>query len=71
MARSRRLFSAAWTAAGYEPRIVFRVSDCEMFQALVAAGMGIGFLPRLALHPVHPGVSASQSPMPRRAGCSP
>ena len=27
-----------------------------MYQALVAAGVGVGFLPRLALHPVHPGV---------------
>jgi DNA-binding transcriptional LysR family regulator len=27
-----------------------------MHQALVAAGVGVGFLPRLALHPVHPGV---------------
>jgi DNA-binding transcriptional LysR family regulator len=35
---------------------VFRVNDCGMHQALVAAGVGIGFLPRLALHPVHPGV---------------
>ena len=32
------------------------VNDCEMHQALVAAGVGVGFLPRLALHPVHPGV---------------
>jgi DNA-binding transcriptional LysR family regulator len=53
---TQKLFTAACAAAGYEPRIVFRVNDCEMFQALVAAGMGIGFLPRLALHPVHPGV---------------
>jgi DNA-binding transcriptional LysR family regulator len=36
--------------------VVFRVNDCEMFQALVAAGVGVGFLPRLALHPLHPGV---------------
>jgi DNA-binding transcriptional LysR family regulator len=35
---------------------VFRVNDCEMHQALVAAGVGVGFLPRLAFHPVHPGV---------------
>jgi hypothetical protein len=28
-----------------------------MHQALVAAGVGIGFLPRLALHPIHPGRS--------------
>jgi DNA-binding transcriptional LysR family regulator len=53
---TQKLFTAACTAAGYQPRIVFRVNDCEMFQALVAAGVGIGFLPRLALHPVHPGV---------------
>ena len=53
---TQKLFTAACAAAGYEPRIVFRVNDCEMHQALVAAGVGIGFLPRLALHPVHPGV---------------
>jgi DNA-binding transcriptional LysR family regulator len=53
---THKLFTAACAAAGYEPRIVFRVNDCEMFQALVATGIGIGFLPRLALHPVHPGI---------------
>jgi DNA-binding transcriptional LysR family regulator len=53
---TQKLFTAACTVAGYEPKIVFRVNDCEMFQALVAAGVGVGFLPRLALHPVHPGV---------------
>lgn len=53
---TQKLFMAACAAVGYEPRIVFRVNDCEMHQALVAAGIGIGFLPRLALHPVHPGV---------------
>jgi DNA-binding transcriptional LysR family regulator len=53
---TQRLFTAACTAAGYEPRIVFRVNDCEMYQALISAGVGVGFLPRIALHPVHPGV---------------
>jgi DNA-binding transcriptional LysR family regulator len=53
---THKLFTAACAAAGYEPRIVFRVNDCEMHQALVAAGVGVGFLPRLALHPVHPGI---------------
>jgi DNA-binding transcriptional LysR family regulator len=57
---TQKLFAAACSAAGYEPRIVFRVNDCEMFQALVAAGVGVGFLPRLALHPVHPGVVIKQ-----------
>lgn len=28
-----------------------------MTKALVAVGMGIAFLPRIALHPVHPGVT--------------
>jgi DNA-binding transcriptional LysR family regulator len=54
---TRKLFIAACASAGFEPRIVFRVNDCEMHQALVAAGVGVGFLPRLALHPVHPGVA--------------
>jgi DNA-binding transcriptional LysR family regulator len=49
-------FTAACSAAGYEPRVVFRVNDCEMFQALIASGVGVGFLPRIALHPIHPGV---------------
>jgi DNA-binding transcriptional LysR family regulator len=53
---TQKLFMAACASAGFEPRIVFRVNDCEMYQALVAAGVGVGFLPRLALHPVHPGV---------------
>ena len=54
---TQKLFTAACTAAGYEPKVAFRVNDCEMTQALVAAGVGIAFLPRLALHPIHPGVA--------------
>jgi DNA-binding transcriptional LysR family regulator len=57
---TQKLFTAACAAAGYEPRIVFRVNDCEMSQALIAAGVGLGFLPRLALHPIHPGVVVKQ-----------
>ena len=53
---TQRLFDAACAAAGYEPNVVFRVNDCEMLQALVGIGVGIGFLPRLALHPLHPDV---------------
>ena len=44
---------------GDDEAVGTRVRDtrhCEMYQAHVAAGVGIGFLPRLALHPVHPGV---------------
>jgi DNA-binding transcriptional LysR family regulator len=44
-------------AAGFEPRIAFRINDCQMTQAMVAAGEGIALLPRLMLRPRHPGVS--------------
>jgi DNA-binding transcriptional LysR family regulator len=51
-----KLLTANCAAAGFEPNIVFRVNDCEMTQALVAAGMGVSLLPRLAIHPIHPRV---------------
>jgi DNA-binding transcriptional LysR family regulator len=35
-------------AAGFSPRIVHRADDARLFQALVAAGLGIGLLPALA-----------------------
>jgi len=54
---TEKLLTAACAAAGYEPRVIFRVNDCEMTKALVAVGMGIALLPRIALHPVHPGVA--------------
>jgi DNA-binding transcriptional LysR family regulator len=44
-------------AAGFEPRIVFRINDCQMTQAMVAAGFGIALLPRLMLRLPHPGVA--------------
>jgi DNA-binding transcriptional LysR family regulator len=53
---TEKLLSAACSAAGFEPRVVFRVNDCEMTKALVAVGMGIALLPRIAVHPAHPGV---------------
>lgn len=53
----RKLLDAACATAGFEPRVVFQVNDCEMTQALVAAGVGIAILPRLSLHPIHPGVT--------------
>lgn len=53
---TQKLLTANCAAAGFEPNIVFQINDCEMTQALVAAGMGISLLPRLAVHPIHPGV---------------
>lgn len=43
-------------AAGFEPRILYRVNDCDMTLALVAASEGISVLPRLMLPRDHPGI---------------
>ena len=54
---SFRLINRGCAAAGFEPKIVFRINDCGMTQAMIAAGEGIALLPRLMLRPRHPGVS--------------
>lgn len=41
------LFTAAFTAAGYTPRVVHEAVEWETELALVGAGMGCGLLPRL------------------------
>jgi DNA-binding transcriptional LysR family regulator len=43
-------------AAGFEPRVTFESDDYETVQGLVAAGVGVALIPRLALTRVHPGV---------------
>ncbi len=53
---SLRLISRMCVAAGFEPRVAFRVNDCHMNQALVAAGEGVSILPRILLYPVRPDV---------------
>jgi DNA-binding transcriptional LysR family regulator len=54
---SFKLIDSGCRAAGFEPRVAFRINDCTMTQAMVAAGEGIALLPRLMLRPSHPGVS--------------
>jgi DNA-binding transcriptional LysR family regulator len=54
---SLKLIGRMCAAAGFEPRVAFRVNDCHMNQALVAVGEGVSILPRLLLDPVHPGVA--------------
>jgi DNA-binding transcriptional LysR family regulator len=54
---SLKLIGRMCAAAGFEPRVAFRVNDCHMNQALVAAGEGVSMLPRLLLDPRHPGVA--------------
>src|SRR5919109_2061999 len=50
---SLRLIGRMCSAAGFEPRVAFRVSNCQMTLAMVAAGEGITLLPRLMLQ-AHP-----------------
>jgi len=42
--------------AGFEPRVTFESDDYETVQGLVAAGVGVALIPRLALTRVHPGI---------------
>jgi DNA-binding transcriptional LysR family regulator len=42
--------------AGFEPRVTFESDDYETVQGLVAAGVGVALVPRLALTHVHPGI---------------
>ncbi len=42
-------------AAGFEPNVTFESDDYETVQGLVAAGVGVALIPRLALTRVHPG----------------
>jgi DNA-binding transcriptional LysR family regulator len=41
-------------AAGFEPKVTFESDDYETVQGLVAAGVGVALVPRLALSHVHP-----------------
>jgi DNA-binding transcriptional LysR family regulator len=43
-------------AAGFEPHVTFESDDYETVQGLVAAGVGVALIPRLALTRVHPGI---------------
>jgi DNA-binding transcriptional LysR family regulator len=42
--------------AGFEPHVTFESDDYETVQGLVAAGVGVALVPRLALSHVHPGI---------------
>lgn len=54
---SLQMIGRRCTAAGFEPRVVFRINDCQMTQAMVAAGFGIALLPRLMLRHPRPDVA--------------
>jgi DNA-binding transcriptional LysR family regulator len=43
---------ARWAAShDFEPNIVFRVNDCQMTKAMVAANEGVSLIPRMMLDP--------------------
>src|SRR3954471_13814235 len=42
----------AATAAGFEPRIAFQSNDYTAIQGFIAAGVGVGLIPDLALNSV-------------------
>jgi DNA-binding transcriptional LysR family regulator len=48
-----RLIARMCAAAGFEPRVAFRVNDCQVILAMVAAGEGVSILPRLMVDPLH------------------
>lgn len=56
-------------AAGFEPYVAFESDDYDTVQGLVAAGVGVALIPRLALTRVHAGIVvralAPQSPTRR------
>ena len=54
----RKITESACREAGYRPRVAFEADETTAAQALVAAGVGVTILPRLALTAVHPGVVA-------------
>ena len=54
---SFRMIDRRCRDAGFDPNVAYRVNDCQMAQALVAADEGIALLPRLMLRRAHPGVA--------------
>jgi DNA-binding transcriptional LysR family regulator len=53
----RRMFERACADAGFEPRVAHETEDALIAQSLVAAGLGLGLLPRLALSVTHPAIT--------------
>src|SRR5215210_7435358 len=60
----RQITERACQDAGFEPRIAFEADETLAAQALVAAGVGVTMLPRLALTTLHPAVVARKLSKP-------
>ena len=46
---SARLLTGLCAREGFEPNVTFRVNDCQMTKAMVAAGEGVSLIPNLML----------------------
>ena len=46
--------------AGFEPTVAFESDDFDTVQGLVAAGVGVALIPRLALNRLHPGIAVRE-----------
>src|SRR5918997_456902 len=63
----RRITSSACRDAGFDPRVAFEADDTLASQALVAGGVGVTLMPRMALTALHPGaVARAVRDAPRR-----
>ena len=51
---------ATCLAAGFEPTVAFESDDFDTVQGLVAAGVGVALIPRLALNRLHPAVAVRE-----------
>jgi DNA-binding transcriptional LysR family regulator len=51
----RQITQSTCRDAGFEPQVAFEADETLAAQALVAAGVGVTLLPRMALTAVHPG----------------
>jgi DNA-binding transcriptional LysR family regulator len=58
MCGCRQITEASCRDAGFEPRVAFEADETLAAQALVAAGVGVTLLPRMALTALHPGTVA-------------
>lgn len=51
-----RVVAKAFAEAGMQPRVTLETSQVEAICEMVAAGLGVGFMPRMAMHRDYPGV---------------
>jgi DNA-binding transcriptional LysR family regulator len=54
----RKITEAVCREAGFAPKVAFESDETLACQALVAAGVGVTIMPRLALTAIHPGIVA-------------